>query len=788
MFISMNWIEDFVDLSGLDKESLIKRFTLSTAEVEEVFHKGQDLKDVVSAKILTVDDIPESRKLHMLTVDAGDKIYDVVCGAPNVRPGMVIPFVKEGGRVGGMDIGVATLAGHESHGMCCSERELGISDEHMGLMELPEDTRLGIDITELYDIKDTVFEVDNKSLTNRPDLWGHYGIAREMAAISGRELKPIEKLDLSVYSSLSPVEIEILDKEHCFRYSGLKVRNITKKISPVNMRIRLFYAGTRAINLLADLTNYLMLELGQPMHAFDCAKVESITVKRYDNPFEFETLDEEKRSIDKDTLMITCKDEPVAIAGIMGGLQSEIEDNTDSLLLESANFDAISVRKSSTRLGLRTDASMRYEKTLDPEMTLTAIERFMKLLMDIDPDVQVISRLSDEYVYKYPEISIDFDKKFIDRYTGIDISTEQITSTLTSLGFNVSGSNNNFTAQVPSWRSTKDVTIKADIVEEITRIYGYDNFEIKTTNSALHPVRRTQTNLCDNFVKDTLVEKYGMHEVHSYIWSDTKKYKEIGIDPEPGVKLANAMTPEHDTIRNSIVPTLLSFTEENKAFAQDFGIFEIARVVEGLKPDNMCNERKKLGIVLFSRTKTEKELYFDLLKIINVLCDEIRHKNAEFTPVEPTHTWQHPRNTASVTLGDKALGFITVVHPVVKNKIDKKSAIVAAQIDMMDFAQISAENISYSEPSKFPGMNIDLSLVIGKDNTYNTIKSAWENTAEDILSSVELIDTYDMGDKSSITLRFYFVSPEKTLTREELQPQVDNIIQSLSKMGVALKI
>ncbi|MBQ1986097.1 MAG: phenylalanine--tRNA ligase subunit beta, partial [Clostridia bacterium] len=472
MLISMNWINDFVDLSGLDLPKLIHQFTLSTAEVEDVYTMGADIQDVVVAKILSVEDHPNSKKLHLLKVDAGDKVYDCVCGAPNVREGMIVPFAREGGKVGGMDIVCASIAGCESHGMCCSEKELGISADHSGLWEITDEFPLGTPITEAYAICDTVFEVDNKSLTNRPDLWGHYGIAREFAALTGRELRPISRMDLTPYAGLENIDISVEDKELCYRYSGLKVRNITKKVSPVNMRIRLFYCGMRAINLLADLTNYLMLELGQPMHAFDCAKVDSIEVKRFAEPFDFETLDGVKRRIDENTLMICSKGEPAAIAGIMGGLNSEIEDNTDSLLLESANFDAVSVRKSSTRIGLRTDASMRYEKTLDPEITVTAIEHFMQLLSEIDPGVEVISALTDVYVRHYDKIDLSFDKKYVDRYTGIDISNDRILKTLNALGFNASLEGETFTVHVPSWRATKDVTIKADIIEEITRIYG----------------------------------------------------------------------------------------------------------------------------------------------------------------------------------------------------------------------------------------------------------------------------------------------------------------------------
>lgn len=787
MLISMNWIGDFVDLSGLDLEALIHRFTLSTAEVEEVFHMGESLKDVVAGKIISVENHPDSKKLHLLKVDGGDKIYDVVCGAPNVREGMIVPFVKEGGRVGDMEITCAKIAGVESHGMCCSEHELGISADHSGLWELPEDTVVGTDITELYDIKDTVFEVDNKSLTNRPDLWGHYGIAREFAALTGRELKPLETVELSQFEGLAPIDIDIKDKELCYRYTGLKVRNIKKKVSPVNMRIRLFYCGSRAINLLADLTNYLMLEMGQPMHAFDCSKVDSIEVKRFDKPFSFKTLDGVERSIDENMLMICSKGEPVAVAGIMGGLESEIEDTTDSLLLESANFDAVSVRRSSTRLGLRTDASMRYEKTLDPEMTVNAIGRFMKLLLDIEPNAEVVSKLTDVYVKHYPTISLSFDKRYVDRYTGIEITNEQILSTLRALGFGAEFDGSEFKVEVPSWRATKDVTIKADIIEEITRIYGYDNFEISTTLSPLFPQKKTAANKCDNFVKDILVQRYQLNEVHSYIWFDAKKCRALGIEVENNVKLLSPQSPDQETLRTNMGPTLLSFAQENKSFAPEFGVFEIGRICEGLKSNGECNEKKALGIVLYSRTQSEKDLFFKLIDMIKTLGREIKLLEPEMKNMSAIHAWQHPRNTAEITLGGEKLGWLCTLHPSVLENIDRKASVVCAQIDMDVFAAVEPSKLTYKEPSKFPGIDIDLSLLVPNGMKFADLAPAWSSVDKNLLTGVTLIDSFSQNGKNSVTLRFAFSSAEKTLSKEEVQPVVDSIIGGLNAAGAALR-
>ena len=329
MFISMNWISDFVDLSGLDKMDLIAKFSLSTAEVEnDIFHKGEDLSGVVVAEIKSVEEHPESKKLHLLKVDAGDgKLTDVVCGAPNVRVGMKTAFAKVGAQIGDITIAPRPLAGFDSFGMCCSEKEIGISDNNDGIMDILEDVANGTDIKDLYEIDDIIFEVDNKSLTNRPDLWGHYGIAREFATIAKRPLKELPTIDLSQYDNLEKIDLKIED-ELCQRYSSIKVENVEKNVAPMNMRIRLYYCGMRGINLLTDLTNYLMLEMGQPMHAFDSRKVGKIRIKRFDKPFTFTTLDGVERNIDDNTLMICNDNTPVAIAGIMGGLDSEIVDDT----------------------------------------------------------------------------------------------------------------------------------------------------------------------------------------------------------------------------------------------------------------------------------------------------------------------------------------------------------------------------------------------------------------------------------------------------------------------------
>ncbi|MBQ4065851.1 MAG: phenylalanine--tRNA ligase subunit beta, partial [Clostridia bacterium] len=538
MFVSMNWIKEYVDLSNENIEELIHRFTLSTAEVEDIIYKGRDVQGVIVAEIVSVEKHPDSKKLHLLKVNTGSEILDIVCGAPNVEVGQRVALATVGGRVCAGEIGKARIAGYDSYGMCCGADELGIGEGHTGLMPIDVDVPLGTDIKDVYPIDDIIFEVDNKSLTNRPDLWGHYGIAREFAALTGKELKPLNLSEI-VYGGDKTIPVTVTREDLLYRYSCLEMSGITMNRSPLWMQIRLFYCGMRGINLLADLTNYIMLELGQPTHAFDATKIDAIKVGTPDAPMTFKTLDGNDREITENTLMIYNMDVPVAVAGIMGGLDSEIVDNTGAVVLESANFDGVCVRKSSSRLGLRTDASMRYEKILDPELTLTAIKRFIFLLTSIDGGAYISSKLTDCYVQKYPTISLTFGKNYVDRYTGIDISEEQIERTLTLLGFGVEKNGSDFTVTVPSWRATKDVTIKADIIEEITRIYGYDNFDITTTRSLLKPVRRSVNKDEDGAIKNLLVQRFALHEVHSYLWCDGKKYKTLGIVVEENVRILN---------------------------------------------------------------------------------------------------------------------------------------------------------------------------------------------------------------------------------------------------------
>ncbi|MCR5698758.1 MAG: phenylalanine--tRNA ligase subunit beta, partial [Treponemataceae bacterium] len=724
----------------------------------------------------------------LLKVDTGKGEVDVVCGAPNVEVGQKVAFAPVGSHVVGMEIKEAKIAGYTSYGMCCGEDELGISDDHTGLMAIDVDVPNGTDLKSIYAIDDIIFEVDNKSLTNRPDLWGHYGIAREFSVITGRELKPLA-LTEPKYSGSEKIDVDVKRQDLTWRYSCVAFKNITRKVSPTDWRIRLYYCGMRAISLLVDMTNLIMLELGQPTHAFDGTGIKSIAIGtenlKEGETTKFTTLDEVERNIDKDTLMIYTNDKLSAIAGIMGGLESEIEGESNSVVLESACFDGVSIRKTSQRLGHRTDASMRYEKMIDPELTMQAVYRFWNMLTAVDGGAEVASQISDVYVKKYPTLTIDFDKAYIDRYTGIDISSDFIYTTLKALGFGIERNADAFHLTVPTWRATKDVSLKADIVEEVSRIYGYDNFAITSTHSLLKPVADSIQRSDDNKVKDLLVRHYSMHEVHSYIWYDGKKCADLAIEIEDNPKLLNSVTPENIVLRNSMIPTLLCMTYENKSWKDEYSIFEIGRVVEGTNPDGTCNERSHLGCVLYSKHKTEKELYMETVRIIHYLLKSIKHSdNVSFEKITPKHNWQHPKNTTNIIVDGKLIGTMNTLHPLNAQKIDKNAAVVCFEIDMPTFYELKECDIDFTDPSKYPSIDYDISLVVPKGVILGKALKSVDDLKITELNDTSIIDVYELPTETSVTVRFSFAAYERTLTMDEVQKFIDKIVAELNTFNI----
>ena len=791
MKISLNWIKEFVNLDGISVDELVKRFGLSTAEVEGVEYVGKDIENVVVAEILTIKDHPNSDHLHILTVNDGTGApVQVVCGAPNVRVGMRTFFARVGGQVKGMKIKPAKLAGVESFGMCCGGNELGIEADTSGIVELDNSYKIGANIKDVLPVEDVIIEVDNKSLTNRPDLWGHYGIAREFSAIFKRELKPIERVDLTKYNNLKPLSIKV-ETPNCFRYCGLTVDNVTKKVSPLSMKIKLNYCGMRDINLLADITNYLMLELGQPMHAFDSKIVHGITVIEADKNIEMETLEHASHTIEPGAIVI-CDEQkvPVAIAGIKGGLKSGISEKTDSLLLESACFDSATIRRASRKIGLITDASLRYEKSLDPEICPLAIERLVYLLKNIDNGIVVSSSLTDVYKYHYPTHIIKTDANFISRRGGVKLNENEIADILTRLGFKVSDKNDELEVVVPSFRGTKDVTIKEDLVEEIFRMYGYDNIKSATMSMPLQPVEQIPEHTLEYDIKYLLASIFNFNEVHSYVWNYENYNKSVGIKEESIVHLMDASKSGHGGLRSHLLPSIIKIADENKNKFNDISIFEIGRTFDELDENNLVKEKKKLAIVLASSSESEKELYFKLKQVVEFIAKNLC--GASVTYDKPTkNPLFHPINSCTTMQGENIIGEFGILHPSIAKNVDKRKNFAVLELDVRKLVTLNKDAVKIIPTSKYQSVSIDYNFLADKSMPFQTIENKLIEFKSSHIVEHSLKDIYtndeSLNGKISYTINVIVTPKNKTLESTDIEKFSNNLISHMAEIGLTLR-
>ena len=790
MYISMNWIKDFVNLDGIEPEELMKKFNLTTAEIEGYEHKGQETTGVIFAKIEKVENHPNSDHLHILAVNTGTEVLQIVCGDPNVRENMVVFIAPIGSKVAGHKMTKAKLAGVESFGMCCSEEELGIGSDNSGIMDITFPVTLGADIKTVFPMDDIVFEVDNKSLTNRPDLWGHYGLAREFAAMFNRELKPLDVVSLVEYNNLPKLNINV-NSENCFRYSSLAVDNVTRKVSNQQMKIRLNYCGMRDINLLTDLANYIMLELGQPMHTFDKNVVKGINVNTATKGTKLLTLEGEEHDIPEgSTVICDSNNKPVAIAGIKGGKLSGITDDTNSLLLESACFDSKAIRITSTKIGLKTDASQRYEKSLDPEMTTLAIARFVKLLQEQDNGVKVVSSLTDVYTKKYPECEIDITADFVSKRIGVNVTNDDITNILTKLGFVVDLKNDMLKVKVPSYRATKDISLREDLVEEIARSYGYDNIKPEPISMEVKSIEQNEAHNNEYQTKYILAEKYGMNEVHSYLWNFVDFNKSVGIEQKSYVSLVDDSNAGQSGIRSLLAPTLLKFMEENRNSYSDIQIFEIGRVVAGLDDSNLAIEEPHLSICLASQTLSNEKLYFSLKEVLMDIAQNIYGKQISIGKIDALPNYMHPVNSTNIYAENKNIGYFGVLHPSVKLAIDKRFNIAVLELNTNELLQAQNYKNKIKKVSKFQDVNIDYSFLVPKTTKYAEIENHLNNFRAKLIWTYKLTDIYEskeLGDYASWTFKFNICALDKTLSAKDIEIFNMRLLQHMEQIGLKLK-
>lgn len=790
MILSLNWLKDMVDLKDISTKEIVEKITLSTAEVEEVREVGADMQDVVVAKVLTAEKVPGTH-LNLLSVDDGRETLQIATGASNVYAGMITALVRVGGMVAGHKIKKAKLAGIDSYGMCCSEAELGIGSDDEGIVDFSGlGFNVGADLKTIMPIEDTLIEIDNKSLTNRPDLWGHLGFARELSAIFNRDLKKIDLVDLTKLEGLPKLNNEVKTPD-CLRYSAIRVENVTKKVSPFVVKIRLNYCGLRDLNLIADLTNYIMLELGQPMHSFDSSIVNGITVRPAGENEKLLTLEGEEHDIPQGAILICDKaDTPVAIAGIKGGKKSGISESTTGFLLESAVFTASSIRKTSKAIKLSTDASIRYEKSLDPMMTDIAIARLVSILKGIDDGIIISSQLADFVNFDTTQKKIEVSCEFIRKRIGVEISNEFIINTLVALGFNMEKvDGDDLIVVVPSYRATKDITIKEDIVEEIARMYGYDNIVPSTLKFELTPVDQDMIHIMEYKTKRLLAEKYGVSEVHSYIWNYTDFNSAVGIESPSFVNLVDSTNSGQSGIRSELMPTLFKMFDENKNNFNEVKMAEIGRVVTGLDENNRAIEEKRLCVLVSSETKTEKDLYFDLKKMVENIASSLANVTVSYTDTDEVK--MTPVARTAIVVDEEVVGVMGIVHPAILAKIDGKHKVGYIEVDFNKFMKFSKPQAVYKKVSKYQSVDMDFNFLVNSGLTYSEIQRIIGEFRCKFNLTYSLKDIYEnkelFADKKSMTINFEISSNDHTLSANEIENFRKRLLDHMNNNGIVLR-
>ena len=774
MLISCNKLKSHIKNSeNIDWLNIWKTFTVRTAEVEEVKVVGNTFDNVVIAEIKECENHPDSDHMHILKVDCGEsELVQVVCGAPNVRVGLKTAYVKVGGHIDGMEIKARPLRGVLSNGMCCSGRELGISDNHDGIMELSNDWINGRSVKDYLPIDDIIVEIDNKSLTNRPDLWGHYGIAREICAITNHELKELKVEE--IINDKSDLDIKVLDSNLCLRYCGLKLENITNNETPLEMQIFLYYVGMRSISLIVDVTNYLMLELGQPMHAFDARVVKNIEVGLANEGDTFTTLDGVKRTLSNDMLMIKNGNEYFGIAGVMGGLDSEILSDTTSVFLESATFNAGSIRRCAVNLGLRTEASARYEKSLDPNMAELAIKRLVYLLRECNPDMKIGSNLTDIYPNPLKEGIIVLDKKTLSIYMGKTLDDDVVKNILEKLEFKVTVKENEYEVVVPTNRCTKDIKIKQDVIEEIARIYGLEEFSPKPLLLPLTPIEHENIFGLEYEVKRLLATKFDMHEVHSYLWYDSNMLHNLGIEKN-NAKLLGKET--NNVLRDDLALSLMNMLELNFKNYKSVKIFEIGTIIQN-------NQNKRiLSLVLGDDEKNLECTYNKAKKIVKYLFKMLKNKDVNLQNNVNEKPYYDDNLGKVIYLDNVKIGEINVLNKVMANKLAKKKCVVTIDIDFDLYVNNDKENILSKEVSKYPTVTLDYTVVLN-NKKYQDLKEVIETFRSKLIKKYELVEVYN----NKYTIRYILGSDNKTLEQKDLQTFKDRFMEHIKNNNMLIEM
>ena len=803
MKISLDWISDFVDLSGVDAETVADRLTLSTAEVEGFEILRRSVEGVVIGQVVQVEPIetpaesaPEDATLALATVDCGASTYKTVCGAPNLRRGMKSPFAPAGVTLAeDSRITACEVAGHKSEGVLCSAKELGMSRWHEGVLDCPQSLEPGTPLSKFIPAEDVLIEIDNKSLTHRPDLWGHYAFARELAAIFNRPLKPLPISDLSRFDDLPAYPLEIEDLEGCPCYGCLEFRVTAAVPSPLVIQRRLHALGQRTYNLMVDVTNYVMLELGQPTHAFDGDRLRAIRVAGMGRQGTFTTLDGQERNMLPDDLLIWNENEPVALAGVMGGLNSEVEESTTKVLLESANFKGSRIRRTSVRLDLRTESAQRFEKKQPPVNVKLGVARILGLVEQAGANPQVTSRFTVQGDLKDEFRSLELAPGSLAKMAGTEIPDATVISILESLGFRARyDEQGRLQLGIPPHRSQADVSIPPDIAEEVLRIYGYDKIEPRMPAFPLKPLHVNRSLRTEHKARRLLAQSHRFIEVQNYGWTDDTWLSAIGFDPQNALELRNPSTQQSRLLRTTLVPNMLALVGKNRAHRDRFRLFEIGQVYS-LTEDGGCLETTRLAGVSFSQVdQPSLEEHLRAIKgAIEDLARTIGPGQFTFVPSDAGEApWQTADHWVAIRRDVRPVGGLGVLHgPILEAVAPEGGQVVWFELAMEQLQGPIYPRLTYKAPPIYPGSWQDFSMAWDVAKGFAALEERLATFSHPLIMRREFLYAYKgkgiPKGQASYSYRYWLGAWDRTLSSEEIDEFRNALLKFLESEDISLR-
>ncbi|BDR70633.1 phenylalanine--tRNA ligase beta subunit [Clostridium tetani] len=791
MKVPFKWLKDYVNIN-ISANELGDRLTLSGSKVEEIISSGDEIQNVVTGKIEKIERHPDADKLVVCSVNIGkEEPIQIVTGANNMKEEDIVPVAVHGAVLpNDVKIKKGKLRGIMSNGMMCSEKELGMPESGVdGLMILPSDTVIGKDIKEVLDLDSAVIEFEITS--NRPDCLSVVGIAREAAATLGTKYT-MPKLDCTPKNKANIkdfLEVEIKD-DLCRRYMARGVKNVKIQESPQWMQERLEEAGVRAINNIVDITNFVMLELGQPLHAFDGRQITSnkIVVERGKSGEKFTTLDEVERTIDESILCIKDGDRSVALAGIMGGLNSEVKEDTKEIILECANFDGTNIRVSSKKLALRTEASSKFEKDLDPNLVEIAMDRVCHLIEELDAG-EVIEGTVDIYKNPAKERNLKVDSNWMNKFLGTDIPKEDMKEYLDRLELKTDIEEDTLNITVPTFRS--DVVLKQDVAEEIARIYGYNNIPTTMFNSVSKRAGKTLKQHLEDKVVEILIGS-GLNQSISYSFVSPKIFDKILIpednDLRNTVKIKNPLGEDYSLMRTTTLASIMEALSRNYSRNNSYArLFEMGKVYIPSQDEKVLpEERNTLVIGMYGEVD-----YLNLKGILENLIEELNIEKSSYKR-ESEHPTFHPGKTAKLYVNKEFAGLLGEIHPDVLDNydIDEKCYIAELNLDVL-FKNANIEK-KYTALPKFPAVDRDMALLVDDEVLVQDIESIIRNKGGKILEDVKLFDVYKGTQipegKKSVAYSIVYRMPNRTLTDAEVTKVHDKIVRTLeNNLGAELR-